>query len=1731
MSTNYKLQRTNAKSSLTRFTTHFELIKNQPENEINFEELQLRLKNANNLLEQFEYAQTQIETSDDNYLINEKIYFLERTDFENKYYQITSAVQKFIAEKTKLQPRSTSPFEYNNTMPTSRIKLPTLNLPTFDGAYDQWLFFRDTFNSVIHENTSLADTQKFHYLRLSLKGTAADVIKSLEISETNYAVAWQLLLERFENKLLLINNHVKGLFNITTLTKESHQGLRLILDNLEKHLRALEALKLPVQHWDILIIYLITSKLDNISKRDWEKIVRNSDKLPTKTELTNFLKDKCCILESLDSSHCQEETKRIYNKPSSQPYKSKSFVTTSTTTCAFCNKNHTIYSCPDFIKLDPTDKLNEARRLWLCVNCLSTGHKTRECKSGGCRKCGLIHHTLLHFNNTSGHRTSSTQQNRNPSSTSTISNSNSSGPDSNESIALTTNNPNLHKTSLVLLSTAVVKVYDFTGNSHNCRILLDNGSQSNFISQRLCQILQLPTKKINFSVSGINQVNSKINFQTNVLIKSTINEFSCTLSCLVLPNITGNVPTISLNKNPLKIPSNLTLADPSFDKAAPVDMLVGADTFWELLSVGQIKLGRGYPILQKTKLGWLVSGPIYLNSPHDNATQCHLNISPNVNDQLTKFWEIEECPKTKFLSQEDDDCERHFQQNTTNSSDGRFIVSIPLKTPTSELGESKDMAMNRFLNLERKLSKTPELKIQYHDFINDYIEQNHMSLANDQEDITGFFLPHHCVFKESSSTTKLRVVFDGSAKTTTGVSINDLMMVGPTIQDDLLSIILRFRKHNIVLSGDIAKMYRQVLVPAEQRKLQKILWRFNELDKIKVYELNTVTYGLTSSAFMAIRALHEAARRHAHAFPKASSTILEDFYVDDLITGGDNLEEVKALKHQIITILNKHGFELRKFLSNDNSISDDDKTTNSVIKFGTQNKLLGILWHSKHDILKYKINEFNYKSKITKRQILSTIAQIFDPLGLLSPVTITAKIILQKLWKLNLSWDETIPQDLHTVWEDYTKHLTILNDLEIPRQVLVSNSISIQLHGFSDASESAYGACIYVRYRDDLGNHNTNLLCAKTRVAPLKHTTIPRLELCGALLLSELADKVKNAMHINFDKIFYWSDSTIVLSWIHTCPSLLKVFVANRVSQIQTFTNPNFWHHVNTAENPADLLSRGTTTYELLNSTMWFHGPTWLSTPEEDWPLQNKINSEVANQSEHRKVTTLLSIYEPPEFITKFSSLNRLTRAFAKALRFIQLLKYLRNIRKGISDNIELKKGSLQSAELEDSLHVLIRMVQKKHFTNEYKILQNSKTLHSNSKLLNLNPFMDKNGLIRVGGRIQNSDYNFDKKHPILLPQHEHLTTLIGKREHLRLLHAGPQALLASLRQQYWPLSGRSFAKKIIHNCLTCFKLTAKQQPYLMGNLPTSRLTPTRPFLIAGVDYAGPYLIRDRKTRNFKTSKAYISLFVCFVTKAMHLEIVSDLTTECFLAALRRFMARRGKCSHIHSDQGTTFVGANNELQNFLRHHEEDFTNALVSEGVIWKFIPPRSPHFGGLWEAGVKSVKFHLKRILKDTLLTYEEFATVLAQVESCVNSRPLYPLSNDPNDPNPLTPAHFLIGTSLTSLPEPSWLNTKENQLSRFQHLQQMYQHFWSRWTKEYVSNLQIRCKWKQNMPQLVKPGAMVVIMEDGLPPLKWRIGRILDVHPGKDDIIRAVTIRTAHGIFKRPVVKVCVLPEQNV
>ncbi|UYV71205.1 hypothetical protein LAZ67_8002159 [Cordylochernes scorpioides] len=948
------------------------------------------------------------------------------------------------------------------------------------------------------------------------------------------------------------------------------------------------------------------------------------------------------------------------------------------------------------------------------------------------------------------------------------------------------------------------------------------------------------------------------------------------------------------------------------------------------------------------------------------------------------------------------------------------------------------------LALERKLHKSSNLLQQYKDFMMEYLSLNHMELIpkneRDKPSDKCYYIPHHCVLRDQSSTTKLRVVFDASCKTSNNYSLNDFLHTGPKLQHDIFNILVKFRTNPIAFTGDIEKMYRQIKVNSSDLDFQRIFWRNSPLESLLEYRLLTVTYGMSCAPYLAIH---------------------------DLLSGATTIEEAKVLIDDIRKILLSGGFCIRKWMSNVpevlSEVPEALKAHDSYeIGDNSSVKILGINWNPSTDNFTITVNSL--KDVYSKRQLLSDISRIYDPLGWLSPRRV----------KMDLA---------------------MLNHIKIPRYISCKGLIhSLGLHGFYDASESAYSSVVYMKSRFKSGHVQVTLIAAKTKVAPLKATSIPRLELCAALLLSNLYDSICSSLLLQIDRVILWTDSQIVLCWIKSESKHWKPFV--------------------------DCASRGITSSELVNHSLWWNGPDWLSNSSLQDPLPNtyELPKEVCH--EKRKTVPIVHFITCPilDFIFKFSTFRKLSRVTAWLLRFIHNARHS-------SDKIKHKE--LSSNELDNSIRTLIQIIQSSEFKTEIQCCIQSKVLPSNSKLLSINPFIDSSGILRVGGRLRKSNLQFNEKHPIILPHNHFVTELIVQQFPVEHLHSGLQLTLCAIRQKYWIPSGRILIKKLINRCMTCFKTKRQVSKQIMGDLPIHRIIPSSPFSKTGIDFAGPFITKPNVIRTKVTLKSYIALFICFSTKAIHLEIVSDLSTPAFLAAFRRFISRRGKPSDIFTDNATNFKGAKNILNNIHQLVKDSSIQSYVAnEHITWHFIPPSAPNFGGIWEAGIKSLKYHLLRCLKSAVLNFEELNTLTSQIEACLNSRSLYPMSSDPNDFNPLTPGHFLIARPLTALPEPSY-HPNDNYLTRWKLIQKARDVFWQRWSREYLNNLQQRSKWKKPSSNL-KVGDLVLVKDFPMPSMQWSLGRITKVSPGADGNVRVVELQTEkqHHLI-RPISKIALLP----
>ncbi|XP_037805276.1 uncharacterized protein LOC119599551 [Lucilia sericata] len=1443
-----KQQRANTKKSITRIKNQIEANGRGEGKTLSSAELKCRLGILESYFKQILTYQTQIEKYDpeDN----------ARPEIEDLYISAKMNIQSQLGEDV----HNTTLSESTICFPAPIHKLPQLKLPTFSGKYSEYKNFITSFNQVIDREFGLSNIEKFNHLLNCLQGQALETVKAFQITNENYPKALERLKTRYDNSSLIFMENITALFELPAMSKYNCAQLRSLVDNVSALYSSLLSLG---SHSDIansMLIYIVMEKVDEDTRRKWKDSL-DFTRLPTWDDCSKVLERRCQFLESVDTNH----TFVAPRKPDHQSGKSKSknskpgyTFSVSKRSCVLCSKSdHSISRCSRFKDMDVSQRYENAKRLSLCLNCLSKGHQVSSCSSTfKCKFCSRSHHSLLH-------RSQPASRPSSPAAEPTTSH-----VALNESSASVHTHMEKSSPEQVLLATAMVLVRDSTGRYQLGRALLDSCSQLNFITDEFSQKLHLSRTKQTTEVSSIGNTLSKSKYRSSTNVKSRVTDFEVSLSFCVTPHISYQ-PDNELDVSSWNLPPNTELADENFFKSKRIDLLIGTETFFDILAVGQIKLGPNLPKLHKTLFGWIVAGRYVSKQPNICGSSCMLSIEEDIDLKLQRLWEIDEVQSgSNDLTPEQSECETFFNDTVHRESSGRIVVKLPFKESPDALGLSRNMALKRFVSQERRFARDSNLKSQYVAFMKEYEDFGHMSLVRSPRlHEPHYFIPHHCVFKPNSTSTKLRVVFDASCPSSSQKSLNDLLMVGPTIQDELYKILLRFRLHRFALTADIVKMYRQVLIDSQDRKFQYILWRNSEEEEIRTYHLNTVTYGMSAAPYLAIKSLHYLADQYMDQFELGAKTIKSSFYVDDFLCGSDTLEELSRMKQEVNEILIRGSFQLDKWHSNHRDFQDDKTVKDLNIEDSAVTSALGISWDQQKDVFLFLFSpKVQIDEKITKRTILSLSSALFDPLGLLSPLIIKAKILMQELWILKIGWDESVPQEIHSAWKSFVSDLKLLPSLKIPRFCLAPDSKSVQLHGFCDSSIRAYGCCFYFRVKTSSGNVVVRLFTAKSRVAPTKRKSLPKLELCGAQLLAKLYSKIKNLFAIPNLEVVLWTDSQLVLHWLKQHSSTLSVFVGNRVSEIQDLTNGCVWRHVPTQFNPADIVSRGSTVQELASS-IWFNGPAFLALDPVQWP---------------------------PTKTDKLSEENQ--QVFDKE-----------------------KRKTPQ--ELENAKLCIVFNIQKLHFQDD--ITRALKKKDPQGALKCLNPFLDSsNGfnLLKVGGRLE-------------------------------------------------------------------------------------------------------------------------------------------------------------------------------------------------------------APHFGGLWEAAVKSAKGHLTRTLDNTRLTYEELATAMIEIEAVLNSRPISPLSSDPSDFEALTPGHFLIGAPLRSLPERDVPTNEINKLEYWARISAIKQQFWKKWSHDYINELQTRNKWTSTNSNIT-PGSLVIIKEDNLPPQRWLMGKIINIVRGRDDRVRVVDIKTTKGVIRRPIHRLALL-----
>ena len=1056
----------------------------------------------------------------------------------------------------------------------------------------------------------------------------------------------------------------------------------------------------------------------------------------------------------------------------------------------------------------------------------------------------------------------------------------------------------------------------------------------------------------------------------------------------------------------------------------------------------------------------------------------------------------------------------------TQETDGSYTARFPWKPNHPPLPSNFTLCEGRTRALAHRLAASPSLLTTYNNILIDqerrgFIEKINSPVANSYS----HYIPHHAVKKESV-TTPIRIVYDCSChQSKTLPSLNDCLQIGAPFLQDLCLIIVRFRLYRFAISTDIEKAFLHVNLHKDDRDFTRFLWLSNPSDpdsEFVVYRFKVVLFGATCSPFMLNSVMHY---HLSHYTSPIAQDMLNSLYVDNIISGCDTEENTLEYYTTARAIMQDAKFNLRSWASNSQLLTVKATNENTAAD-STEVNILGIRWNTVNDTLSLitRTPIPKHTSLVTKREVLRESSGIFDPLGLISPVTVKSKIFIQHLWQQQLHWDEPLNQSDQDEWLTITKEIREATSICIIRRYFTSedNQLLYQLHVFSDASTKTYGAVAFI-----CNGSRTRFIMAKTRVAPLKQLSLPKLELMGALTGAQLCSFIANTIKLCPSVIHLWTDSQIVLYWLHS-EKKLNQFVSHRVSEIHHLTTTSSWQYCPTADNPADL-HRGITSAQLQSSKLWHSGPQWITT-RDNWPVWQPsatlhLQAAAIKTSRFVPVTTSPGLGQIMD-LSNYSTLNKVLGVTAYVLRSVSNVK----------NKLNKTTGPLRATELHTAEMSWVKDCQKQVYYNE---ITNMRSYPSAAKRLplvrQLRLFIDDEGFIRCGGRIHNAPLYQATRFPYLLPPRHTFTSMIIYSTHIKLFHSGTNSTLTAIRQTFWIPKARQRIKSLLHRCTTCRRHSGKPYPLpTPPPLPAMRMCDVAPFIVTGVDFSGALYVQ----MNGAESKVYICLFTCATTRAIHLEIVTNLSTETFLLAFRRFVSRKSLPRIIVSDNGSTYLSAAEELKELLP--SRSLMESLSRHGVIWKFIPKRAPWYGGWWERSIGLTKSALKKTLGRAHVSLIVLETLVTEIGAVLNDRSLTYTPSELEEMEPLTPAHLLYGRRVTLLPYES-VNEEEledpnfgdsSSIKRRAKQQALtLQHFRSRWRHEYLTSLREYHKTTGTDTQKVNVGDVDLIQDD-TPRIDWQLAVIEELIIGNDGFVRAAHIRTAQGRTNRPISKLCPL-----
>ncbi|XP_011879680.1 PREDICTED: uncharacterized protein LOC105568544, partial [Vollenhovia emeryi] len=786
------------------------------------------------------------------------------------------------------------------------------------------------------------------------------------------------------------------------MTKESASEMEILYTNIMEIYRTLETLQRPVASWDDFLVFIAVQRLDSDSVKAWEYHLGPSKDPPTWQQFTEFLMTRLLSLQAFEKSRGTKGPAQPRQIPVKAHFqgKLKDQPAFNSKTCGICSENHHPSKCSQYESKTVPQRIALIVKHKLCYNCLGPHRAATYKITRRCIKCGNKHHTTIHKSDMKpkvNKPDALNSENHSDSATKPV-----------QSNVLHSALGVQFSPSEVLLATARVNLLNDRGEKRKVRVLIDQGSEISLIRERVVQLMRIPRKMTAISLVGVGgeQTNKTKGLTSFTLQSLHDSQSTCSVTAHILPKLTTPLPSAKITTTVWPHLAELELADPEFSLPGAIDIIIGSDFYGHIIQDGLVKGVINLPTAQRTIFGWIISGPCgFQPNPNlSSSAPCGLQPTPVVSQSyhvsvdrellevLSRFWELEDipCSSRSLLSTEHQACEDHFQSTHSRDENGRYVVRLPFKDSVSQLGNSKIKAFRLISRMKNTFENDPAYKRTYFDFMNEYNQLQHMRIVSDQkyDPPQVYYLPHHGVKRETSLTTKLRVVFNGSSRTTSGLSLNDILHTGEKLQTDLFNVLIWMRKFLYVFSTDVEKMYRQIKVHSDDWNFQRVLW-FDQSDNIAAFQLTTVTYGLACAPFLALRTLLQLVKDHGDQYPLAVPSLTKGRYVDDIFGGADSIQQAQEIVTQLNNLCMAGGFPLQK-------------------------------WFCSHpDILAFVQND---------KKILSSSVAIKD--------------------NTMLEWDDPLPPPLSAEWINFLQDLQEISSLTFPRWLGCTSDTKLEIHGF-----------------------------------------------------------------------------------------------------------------------------------------------------------------------------------------------------------------------------------------------------------------------------------------------------------------------------------------------------------------------------------------------------------------------------------------------------------------------------------------------------------------------------------------------------------------------------------------------------------------------------------------------------------------------------------------------------------